>query len=80
MQTFALSLAALAAKFVTAADFNVTCQDSAWNKIGNGSKDCTWVSDAPKDRCVAKDADSFYAFEKCEASCGYSGGVQSFFW
>ena len=55
---------------VSASDYGEACVDHSWHKAGEKGKDCSWVGESPKNRCVVKDSDAVFAFERCEATCG----------
>ena len=40
------------------------------------AKTCSWVADLPSTRCVVKDADKIFAYERCRASCGSCGSCE----
>jgi hypothetical protein len=46
-----------------------------WFKKEDPSKDCFWVNQFSESRCLSKDDDAVFAFEKCRESCGGSGAV-----
>lgn len=51
----------------------VCVDDAAWYKKGNPKKHCDWVANYLPKRCVTKDDDGVYAFERCAATCGTCG-------